>query len=135
MSQLLPTDGEELALEYLVNKSSPQNLVLRLFVNDYTPVQATVVGDLTEASGSGYASKTLTGGSWTVTPGVPCVATYALQTWTFSGALGFVYGYYLTRVTGGELVLAERFPVAFEITTSGDMISLPPTIALNGGAY
>lgn len=124
-------EGGVFLLEYAVNFSSPQNLVLRLFTNDFTPDRDSVAADFTEASGSGYSAKTLTGGSWTVTAGQPCNATYAVQTFTFSGALGDVYGYYMTRASGGEVVFARRFGVApVTIASGADDISIAPVITL-----
>lgn len=129
MALVVPNGGEVIALSYLVNKSSPENLVLRLFTNNKTPAEADAVGDYTEATGSGYASITLTGASWTVTPGAPSSAAYAQQTFTFTGALGNVYGYYLTRLTTGDLVYAERFSDGpYNIANNGDQIKVTPTI-------
>jgi len=130
MTLKLVNGGESLALQYLVNKASPQNLVLRLFKNDKTPADADVVGDYTEANFTGYAAPTLTGASWTVTPGDPATAAYAEQDFTSSAdqSAQTVYGYYLTRATGGELVWAERFPTSQVIQNNGDRISITPRI-------
>ncbi len=194
--------GESLALQYLVNKGSPQNLVLGLFTNNKTPADADVIGDYTEATGFGYAALTLTGASWSVeaafgfsdlvidgalntkvtsashnfvtadigrflrvdsgtgftaglyrivstaanaatldravgtvgsTAGVfyvPTAIAYAAQTFTFTGALGNVYGYFLKRLSGGELMIAERFSDGpYNIANNGDTIVVTPLIA------
>jgi hypothetical protein len=129
MTLLVPNQGEDIALKALVNHTAPQNLVLRLFTNNYTPVETTTEADVTEASGNGYAAITLTGGSWTFTPGAPSLAEYAQQTFTFTGALGNVYGYYLTQVTSGKLVYAERFTDGpYNIVNNGDQIKITPKI-------
>lgn len=202
MSLVVVSGGESLALQYLVNKGSPENLKLGLFTNNKTPADADVIGDYTEASGFGYAILTLTGASWTVlaaygftdlvidgslntkvtsashnftstdvgrflrvdagtgfTAGlyrivstasnaatldravgstgstggtfyVPTAITYAAQTFTFTGAAGNVYGYFLKRATGGELVVAERFSDGpYNIANNGDTITITPVIA------
>jgi len=119
-------------LSFIVNKSSPENLVLRLFTNDVTPSEADTAATYTEAIGSGYSAITLTGASWTITEGSPSTASYAEQTFTFTGALGNVYGYYLTRATSGRIAFAERFSAApFAIATNGDQIKVTVQITLD----
>lgn len=130
MTILVPNVGEVTALSLLVNKVSPENLVYRLFATNVTPAETDTAASYTEAAGGGYASKTLTGASWTVVGGAPSVASYAAQTWTFTGALTTnttVYGYYVTLATSGTLVLAETF-TNFTPAASGDNIVLTPQI-------
>ena len=130
MALLVPNTGEVIALSYLVNKTASENLVYRLFTNNITPSETDTAATYTEATGGGYASATLAGSSWTVTGGAPSSATYAQQTYTFTGALTTnpdIRGYYVTRATTGDLVLAETFTV-FTPTTNGDNIKLTPTI-------
>ena len=129
MALLVPNGGEAIALEYLVNKDGPEDLVLCLYTNNITPGETDTIGTYTEAAGNGYANITLTGASWTTTPGAPSSIAYAQQTFTFTGALGDVYGYFYKRATGGELVIAERFTGApFNIANNGDQIKITPTI-------
>lgn len=131
MTILVPNSGENITLSYLVGRTTTvRDLVYRLFATNITPAETDTAGTYTEAAGGGYASKTLTGASWTVTNGAPTSATYAQQTWTFTGALttnGTVYGYYVTRATDGDLVLAETF-TSFTPTNNGDQILLTPAI-------
>lgn len=127
MAIVVVDGGESLALQYLVNKGSPQDLVLCLYTNNVTPAETDVIGTYNEAAGNGYANITLTGASWSVS-GTTQIA-YAQQTFTFTGALGNVYGYFYKRATGGELVAAERFSGApFVISNNGDQIKITPTI-------
>ena len=56
-----PDVGENIALEAIVNKTAPQNLVVRLFRNNITPSDTDVAGTYTEAVFPGYAAITLTG--------------------------------------------------------------------------
>src|SRR5581483_9133582 len=106
--------GCEIALKYLVNKNpTTRDLVYRLFVNNITPADTDIASTYTEASGGGYAPKTLTGANWTTTQGAPSHADYAQQIWTFTGPLtgnATIYGYYATRATDGDLVVAENMP-------------------------
>lgn len=130
MALLVPNTGEVIALEALVNRTAPQNLVLRLYTNNITPGESDTAATYTEAAGFGYASITLTGSSWAAaTPGAPSSISFAQQTWTFTGNLGNVFGYYLTQVTSGTLVYAERFSDGpYNIVNNGDQIKVTPVI-------
>jgi hypothetical protein len=112
------------------------NLTLKLFTNDYTPVEGTVVGDLTEAAGADYAAKTLTAGSWTCSSvGGIATAVYAEQTWTFTGALTgpqTVYGYYVIDSTGA-LIFLQRVDSPATPALNGDKIVITPTYLLSKG--
>ncbi len=67
-----------------------------------------------------------TGGSFHA---ATCIA-FAAQTFTFTGALGNVYGYYLTRASGGELIYAEIFSNGpYDIQNNGDTITVTPQIS------
>ena len=127
MALVVVNNGEIVALSLLVNKvTTTENLVLRLYTNNITPGETDTAGTYTEASGNGYAAITLTGASWTVVAGS---ASYSQQTFTFTGALGDVYGYFLTRATTGDLIYAERFTGApFNIAANGDQIKVTPAI-------
>lgn len=131
MALVVCNNGESVALSYLVGKTTVvRDLIYRLFATNITPAETDTAGTYTEAAGGGYASKTLTGASWTVTPGAPTSASYAQQTWTFSGALTTnttVFGYYVTRVTDADLILAEAF-TSFTPANNGDLINLTPAI-------
>ena len=130
MALVVTNQGEGICLEYIVNRDAPENLVLRLYSNDVTPAETDTAVTYTEVSGSGYAAITLTGASWNApTTGDPSFIDYAQQTFTFTGAAGNVYGYYMTRATGGELVYAERFTSApYNVVNNGDKINVTPRI-------
>ena len=131
MALLAPNAAEDIMLQNILNKTAPQNVVLRLFTNNYTPVETSTEANFTEASGFGYASVTLPGSSWTITPGNPTSASYAQQTFTFTGNLGNVYGYYMTQLTSGFLMWAERFTDGpYNIVNNGDQIKITPVITL-----
>ena len=138
MAMVLADVGAAKVLEAYFNNSWPtsKDLTLKLFVNDVTPDDTYVAGDLTEAADGGYAAKTLTNGSWTVSK-VSNIeqAAYAQQTWTFTGALNggaTVYGWYIVD-DDGTLIFAERNSVSFTPAVSGDTIKVTPTIQLSKG--
>lgn len=129
MALVVTNQGEQLLLDAFTGKTAGQNLVLRLFTSNTTPAETDTEATYTEAAGNGYAAITLTAANWTTTPGAPTNTAYAEQTFTFTGALGNVYGYYFTQVTSGKLVLAERFTSApFNIANNGDQIKITPQI-------
>lgn len=131
MTLLVPNNGESLALQYFVNKASPENLVYQLYATNVTPAETDTASSYTVAAGGGYADKTLTGASWTVTPGAPGTASYAQQTWTFTGALttnATIYGYLAIRATSLDIMLAEKFSSSFTPANNGDTLKLTPQI-------
>ena len=130
MTLLVPNNGEGDALQYFVNRAAPENLVLRLYTNNITPAETDVAATYTEAAGFGYAAITLTGASWAApSEGSPSSIAFAQQTFTFTGALGNVYGYYETRFTSGRIALAERFTDGpYNIANNGDQIKITPQI-------
>ena len=132
MTLLVPNNGEGDGLNYFVNKAAPQDLVLRLYTSNTTPAETDTAATYTEAASFGYAALTLTGSSWTITEGAPSNAAYAQQVFTFTGNLGNVYGYYMTRATSGRIALAERFTDGpYSIVNNGDQIKITPQITLD----
>lgn len=135
MAGLFPDQGEVVLLDLIVNKGtySPEDLVLGLFKNDYTPVDGTTEGSLTEADFTGYATISLTGADWTLTPDAPSVALFDTMTFTSSAdqAIQYLYGYYLRQLTSGKLVCAERFTDGpYAIVNNLDYIEVTPKIQM-----
>ena len=131
MTLLVPNAAESVMLEAFLNKTAPQDLVLRLYSSDTTPSETDTEATYTETSGGGYSGSNLTAASWTVTPGNPTTAAYPEVTFTFTGAAGNVYGYYVTQTTSGKIMWAERFTNGpFDIQNNGDEIKITPQITL-----
>jgi len=129
---LVPNVGEDRCLKAILNHTPPQDLVIKLYTSNTTPAEGDIASTYAEASGFGYVSKTLAGSSWTVTPGDPTAATFAQQTWTFTGALGQVFGYHVVQTTSGILMWAERFTDGpYAINNNGDQILITPRIELS----
>ena len=146
MAQVWADVGCDSLLKRALNGTFPSNslalpaagdLQLRLYCNNYTPLQTSVAGDFTQAAGGGYAAKTLSYGSFTVTvANDPSDAVYAIQTWTFSGVLTTnptIYGYYIVD-SDGVLVCAELGPAAYTPTSSGtDVLTITYKVQLSSG--
>lgn len=108
---------------------------LRLYSNDYTPIEGSTAASFTEVAGGGYAAKTLTAGSWVQTPGDPTVGVYPIQTFLFTGptsAPTTIYGYYILNA-GGLYRWGERFPAIFVpfIPTNGSQIRITPRLEVS----
>ena len=131
MTLLVPNAAEAIIMENFLNKTAPQDLVLKLYSSDTTPAETDTVATYTETSGGGYTDEALTAGSWVVTPGNPTTAAYPEITFAFTGVAGNVYGYYLVQAISGDLVWAERFTNApLNIQNNGDEIKITPQITL-----
>lgn len=133
MALNVPHTGENIALEALVNKTAPQNLIIKLFSNNITPSDTDVAGTYTEATFTGYAAITLTGATWNAAAGG--TITYSAQqtfTRTSTGATENIYGYYVVQAVSGTLVYSERDGSApFAVTNNNDAIKVTPTISAN----
>lgn len=135
MTVIVVNQAEEHFLDLILGV----NYTLRLFKNDVTlgltptQIDALTESSFTEADFSGYSAAALTGGSWATTPGDPCVGVYAQQTFTrtSTGTAQTVYGYYLTRTTGGALQWFEEFTTPLVVEFIGENISVTPQITLS----
>lgn len=131
MTLLVPNASEVIIMENFLNKTAPQDLVLRLYSSDTTPSETDTEATYTETSGGGYAEIPLTAANWVVTPGNPTTAAYPEETFAFTGAAGNVYGYYVVQAVSGALMWAERFTNApLNIQNNGDEIRITLQITL-----
>lgn len=133
MTLVVPDGGERKMLEYIVNKSAPSDLTLRIYVNDVDLLsEGFTASSFTEASAAGYVSVGLPGTNWVVatTSGIS-TATYATSV-TFNFSVGEdLYGYYVTNAAG-QVMWAEQFPTApFRLPSSGGQIVVRPQVQLN----
>lgn len=128
MAIVLPDVSEQEWLKRVLKDVN--NQTLKLFVNDYTPVEGTLVANLTEMSTHGYAAKTLDKTLWTIaTVSNVTSATHQQQTWNFTNAASVtVYGYYIVDAVTGTLLYAERFTYPQVVTGTDTPIKLTPII-------
>jgi len=125
--------GEALALKAFLNHTAGQDQKLDLFATNVTPAETDTHTAFTAAVGGGYAQKTMTGSSWSVAGPSPTGASYAQQTWTFTGGLttnATIYGYFVTQTTSGILMWAEA-TTNFTPANNGDQYLLTPAITAN----
>lgn len=140
MALVLADQGAVQILQAYFNNSFPasKDLVVKLFTNDYAPLDTSTTASFTEATGGGYVTKTLTNGSWSESAvgGIEQEA-YAQTTWTFSGALTgnpTIYGYYVVGNNGtGNLMWAERLGASFTPNNNGDQLLITPVFQMSKG--
>lgn len=131
MTLLVPDQAESIALQNLLNKTAPQNMVMKLYKSNTTPAETDTEATYTEADFTGYAAVTLTGASWTITGTAPTSAGYAQQSFTSSAdqTTQQVYGYFVVQATSGKLMWAERFSDGpYPVSFNGDVVKITPTI-------
>lgn len=132
MPLVAPDEGEILLLQYIVNMTAATDPVLHLYNNtDLTVDEAVTIGDITEASATGYAAITLTGGSWTTTQSVGVTtAEYSEQTFAFTTGAS-LYGYYVTDTSDNLLWLEEFSGAPFTLPSGGGTIAITSKITLD----
>lgn len=132
MALNFPDSGENLVLEMIVNKTAPQNLVIKLYKNNITPSDTDTAGTYTEATFPGYAAITLTGASWSAASG-GTIAYGSQQTYSCTGtSTDDIYGYFVVQASSGTLLYSERDANApLAIRVNGDNIKITPTISAN----
>jgi hypothetical protein len=130
-----PNEGERRMLQLILNNTAQDDQFLTLFGNNMTPAENDTVAFYTEITGGGYANITLVGANWTVSNGNNAVATYAAQTFNFTGATtsNTVYGYMVKSKTTMTVLWAERFSDGpYPINNNGDAITITPRLELEG---
>lgn len=130
MALNFPNTGENLSLEMMVNKTAPQNLILKLYKSNTTPSDTDTAATYTEATFPGYAAITLTGASWNAASS-GTIAYSAQQTFTCtSTSTDDIYGYFVVQAVSGTLLYSERDAAApFAVRNNGDAIKITPTIS------
>ena len=121
---LVPDVGEVLLLSYALDKVVPGNVFLRVYDNDYTPVEGSVIASFEIAYLDGVGETTpaeleLEGNDWTISTAVGVTtAAFAQQTFTFTAA-STNYGYYVVNNAKDQVLWAERFSDAPHTIPSG----------------
>lgn len=140
MPGIVPDVGEAHMLLVVLGKAPAESLVLRLYVNDYTPALDSALPDFVEMSSHGYMPRTIPPEAWAVTAAVsglntPARASGTRQTFTFgAGAPPVdVYGHYVTGATSGTLWWAQQWDAPVTVANAGDAINVDPVLGLRTG--
>ena len=127
MALVVPNCGEIKIAAWALDS---QDLTLKLYTNDYSPVATTTTANFTEATFTGYSAKTLSKTSWntptTDANGKALIVYSDAQSWT-AGSTQTIYGYYVVSANDNTLIWAEKFGVARSIA-SGDTLTITPQI-------
>ncbi len=114
-NMVIPNGGKLLALDRWIDPAGTggENWIIRLYSNNYTPVDGSTLGDFTEATFTGYAAVTLVAGTFPASSIVSneAVTTYpTAPTFTCTGGGGqTVYGWYAEGATTGTVLAAQKF--------------------------
>lgn len=125
----LVDEGENRILDILLGGTAVDGtLYLGLYTDVTEPAETDGLANLTEVSGTGYARKSLTRGSWDVTADL---ASYAQQTFEAGGEWGDVTGYFIGTSSDntGKLLFVEHFTNGpYPIYNDGDQIKVTPKV-------
>ena len=144
MALVITNQAEAIFIANALKKQAGEDVDIKLFSNDYTPVATSTEANMTEVSGGGYSTQSLTASTWGITGTNPTTASYgATISFTFTGAPttngGYVYGYYAVARSGtnaGKMLWGDRFTNApIIIANNGDEIRITSmTIGLNNAS-
>lgn len=137
MAILVPDAGEvELLKRLLYANSGSENGTLKLFSNNITPAESDTASTYTEATFSGYSTKTLTstqsGSTWAVptTSTGTTSSTYgsAAQSWSPTSSQT-IYGAYVIGATSTTIWFSDLFSTPRSLV-SGDTLNYTPRIEM-----
>ena len=132
MALVVPDVGEVALLDIMLSTATPEAQTLKLYTNNFDIVEGSTAGSLTEASGSGYAAKSLARATWNAasTNAGTSSKTYPAQAFAFTGAITIV-GYFVVGATSGTLLWGERiYAGAGQAFGNGDSLTVTPRIEL-----
>lgn len=136
MALKVVNQAEVIILQAALNALAPEDVDLRLYQNNHTPVDTDTEADYTEATFIGYAAIAIDAAQWVFTPGDPAQAVYPTVHFesTAGGQNQFIYGYYITQRMSGKLLWAELFAdndpthAPYQIVNNGDNIEFEPQV-------
>jgi hypothetical protein len=128
------TQGEALNLKAWLNITAPQDIRVKLYTNNQSPVFGNTEANFTEMGAvQGYAYVDLTAGNWVISGSEPSLAAYPQITWSFTaGGPTSLYGYVVLQQTSGKALWAELFTGGpFVVQNLGDEVKVTPRITLD----
>jgi hypothetical protein len=135
MTFLCVNQGEQTIAKLFTNSSPPslENLILKLFKNNWTPADGDTEANATEATFTGYSAITLPGYGWSITPGAPTLIQYPEQLFqsTADQTAQPIYGYYLVGASSNKLLFAWRLDDGpYSVASNGDKIYITPKLQI-----
>lgn len=113
----------DVGLIWMLQQLAANNLKLKVFTNNVTPSDNSILSDFTQAAWSGYAAITLASGSWVSLGVASHVGTIVYPACVFANTSGSpvtAYGWYITDNASTILVACGLFdsaPVSIPATT------------------
>lgn len=133
MSIVVPQQGLNALLGYsrtaLAALITATKLKVRLFTNNYSPINTTKVSDFTEATFTGYAAQNVPtlSADFINSDGNAEFAATAQNIWTASDAVSpnTVYGYWVADETSTPILLwCEKFDTPVDMLAGGNTLML-----------
>lgn len=113
MAVVLPNVSKSAWLAALLAANTP--LECRLYDNNVTPGNSTVIGDFNEASFAGYALQNLSFGTITINGSNKAQSVATELTFTLSAGTATIYGIFVTD-SGGTLIFCAKFASAVSLS-------------------
>lgn len=135
MALVTPDEGELELLDKMLKDalSVDENYLLKVYSNNYTPVQGSTGTNFTAATFTNYVIKTLTRAGWNAATTVSnkATSTYGTdQVWTCGATGQTVYGYWIEAATSGKVLWGERFTDPLPLS-NGFVLTITPKLTLN----
>jgi len=125
-------EGENRVADILFGSQAVDaSLYIGIYNDTAEPGETATLASISELSGNGYARKTLSRGTWSVSG---ANASYAEQTFTASGGnWGPCYGYFIASSSdnSGKLLCVEHFSDGPYDVDDGQSIKITPTIRVS----
>jgi len=135
MTLVVNADGELQLLDKMLKDalSTDEDYMLKLFKNNYTPDEATIVASFSVATFTGYATRTLSRAGWNTaavsTSKAESSYGSAPESWTCGASGNTVYGYWVEGQTSTEVLWSERFATS-RVLADGDVLNITPKFTL-----
>lgn len=111
--------------------STDENLILKLFKNNVTLTEESVLDDFIEADFTNYVSKIISRNSWnTELTGGKAKATSSTLQWNCGATGNTIYGYYLIGQNSNTLLWAEKFDPPANLSNN-DFINVTPVFTFD----
>lgn len=112
----LTQSGKEIALKNVIGRTFSTNNYIKLYTNNLTVSNSTVIDDIEECDIAGYAPIRLLQNNWTI---VDSIASYPNVTFTLNEEV-IVYGYFVTQ--NDVLLYVEPFNTPISLSSSGGTV-------------
>jgi len=132
MALVTPDLGERIVLDKMLSGAG-ENYVLKLYRNNLTPTNSSVLADFTETTFTGYSSQTMTAGNWsaaTTNPSNKAESSNSELAWTCGSTGDTIYGYFVENAAGSVCLWAEKFDTARPLSLN-DVFKITPKFTLN----